>query len=97
MSESQAAGYQSGGGRWAAGVRNGSASRIPFRTPAGSAILSLRRRQLSFGARFAVAGDARVALIDRWIQDKAGPYTQKTAALSILRKATWKKVGWGML
>lgn len=42
-----------------------------------------------------IAPDARVALERKWMQDKSGSYTLKTATLFIRREGTWTRAGGG--
>jgi len=62
------------------------------------------RDRLSFGVAthggvqgriFEVTPDARVALVDRWIQDKSGSYVQRGAELFVRRAGKWVSTGKG--
>jgi hypothetical protein len=59
-------------------------------------MFDVERRGGSRGKLFEIGSDARIAMVDTWIQDKAGPYLLKSATLYVRRGVGWMKAGQGL-
>ena len=64
-------------------------------TEAEQRVFGVERRGGTTASLVSIAPDARVALERRWMQDKSGSYTLKTAILFIRREGTWTRAGGG--